>query len=107
MLRCAQSFRASVLEPTRSAQSVEGSHAGRLYTHTRSISLQSLIAYYLNPVNTVESFSVRAAALDHLSLTCQLWQTCLAESVRPDLVQLLNGLGARSHLEHIFCSQLE
>ena len=91
----------------RSAQSVEGSHAGRLYTHTRSISLQSLIAYYLNPVNTVESFSVRAAALDHLSLTCQLWQTCLAESVRPDLVQLLNGLGARSHLEHIFCSQLE
>ena len=107
MLRCVQSFRAAVLDPLRSAQSVEGSHAGRLYAHSRSISLQSLIAHYVNPVSTLESFRVRTAALEHLCLTCQLWQNCLAESVRPDLVQLLSGLGARSQLETIFCTELE
>ena len=50
------------------------------------MSLQSQLAFYASPFNAIASRKVKTAALDHLTLTCQLWQSFLTEAVRPDLL---------------------
>ena len=72
-----------------------------------SISLQSIVAHYILPSSRLGSQILKARALDHLTLTCKLWQSNLVESVRPDLYQLLQGLGSANQVENLFCQQFE
>ena len=81
-LRCVQQFRSHVLEPTRALQSVRGTSS---YGHSVSLSLQSQIAHYISPGARMDNSQVRTSALDHLTLSCRLWESALVGQVRPDL----------------------
>jgi len=71
------------------------------------LSLQSQIGHYVRSETQLDNAKLRRLALDHLTLTCQLWQVFLAESVRPDLLQHLQGLGSATQLQSIFFRELE
>lgn len=56
------------------------------YGHSVSITLQSQIAHYISSESQHLMDLTRAKALDHLTLTCQLWQKFQVESVRTDIL---------------------
>ena len=66
-----------------------------------------MVAHYILPTSRLGYQQLRTRALDHLTLTCKLWQISSVESVRPDLYQLLQSLGSASQIEQLFCQQFE
>ena len=95
-----------MLDPTRLMK-----HLNQISSYSSagsmSISLQSMVAHYILPSSRLSSQILKARALDHLTLTCKLWQSNLVEAVRPDLYQLVQGLGSANQIEQLFCQQFE
>ena len=88
-----QEISSQVLDPTRLMKPLNPINSYSSVGNSMSVSLQSMVAHYILPSSRLGGQILKARALDHLALTCKIWQSNLVESVRPDLYQLLQGLG--------------